>query len=126
MYIFGILNSKMHMAWVKAVAGRLRSDFRYSSALCYNAFPIPVLSDNQKQKITELAFEILSVRELYPDAKLSSLYKPEIMPSDLSTAHSNLDDYVESVYSKKVFSTDEKRLEVLFRMYSQMTRGQNA
>lgn len=126
MYIFGILNSRMHMAWVKTVAGRLRSDYRYSSALCYNAFPIPVLTDNQKLAITEISLEILSVRELYSHMHLSSLYSSSSMPADLRETHSKLDAYIDKVYSNNNFSVDEERLEVLFSMYSKITGGKNA
>ncbi|MGG3963071.1 class I SAM-dependent DNA methyltransferase [Heyndrickxia faecalis] len=119
-YLLGILMSRMHMVWVKAVGGRLKTDYRYSAGLCYNTFPVPQLSTRRKNEIEEAVLEILDIRE-EQGGTLAELYNPEIMPTDLKLAHDNLDRIVERAYRQKAFETDEERLEVLFKMYQEMT-----
>ncbi|KYC85386.1 class I SAM-dependent DNA methyltransferase [Heyndrickxia faecalis] len=119
-YLLGILMSRMHMVWVKAVGGRLKTDYRYSAGLCYNTFPVPQLSTRRKNEIEEAVLEILDIRE-EQGGTLAELYNPEIMPTDLKLAHDNLDRIVEQAYRQKAFETDEERLEVLFKMYQEMT-----
>ncbi|MDH0657878.1 class I SAM-dependent DNA methyltransferase, partial [Acinetobacter johnsonii] len=92
-------------------------DYRYSSSLVYNTFPFPKLSDIQKNDLTELAFEILSVRENYPNKTLAKLYDPDLMPKDLKDAHKKNDDYVERLYNKKGFDSDKSRLDFLIELY---------
>jgi hypothetical protein len=122
MWLFGILTSLMHMAWVKTVGGRLKTDYRYSAQLCYNAFPFPKISDAKKREIEEAAEEVLLVREDYPGKTLAELYDPDKMPDDLREAHHRLDLIVESCYQDKPFANDEERLECLFRLYEKMTK----
>lgn len=125
-FIFGVMHSKMHMAWVKAVGGRLKTDYRYSVSLVYNTFPIPELSEPQKQLISERVFKILEVRESYADSTIAKLYDPDHMPEDLFCAHAKLDSLIESFYCDKILLSDEQRLEVLMDLYKEMTGGQNA
>jgi len=120
-WVFGIVSSLMHMTWVKVTAGRLREDLRYLSALSYNTFPIPALSSTDKEKITEMAYHILDVRENHSDKTLSELYDPDKMPDDLRIAHQELDEVVEGLYRKKPFESDEERLTHLFDLYEAMT-----
>ncbi|MCU5002910.1 N-6 DNA methylase [Bacillus tropicus] len=120
LWLLGLLESKMHMAWVKAVAGRLKNDYRYSAGLCYNTFPVPDLSTRRKNEIEEAILEILDIREEL-GGTLAELYNPETMPMDLKVAHDKLDGIVERAYRQKVFETDEERLEVLLKMYQEMT-----
>lgn len=122
MWLFGILTSLMHMAWVKTVGGRLKTDYRYSAQLCYNTFPFPKISDAKKREIEEAAEEVLLVREDYPGKTLAELYDPDKMPDDLRDAHHRLDLIVESCYQDKPFANDEERLECLFRLYEKMTK----
>lgn len=121
MWIFGILTSKMHMAWVKTVGGRLKSDYRYSAQLCYNTFPFPEISEEKKKEIEEAAEEVLCVRAEHSEKTLAEMYDPDKMPADLRAAHHNLDLIVESCYRKELFTSDEERLEHLFKLYEKMT-----
>lgn len=122
MWLFGILTSLMHMAWVKTVGGRLKTDYRYSAQLCYNTFPFPKITEAKKQEIEEVAEEVLLVREDYPGKTLANLYDPEKMPDELREAHHKLDLIVESCYQDKPFANDEERLECLFKLYEKMTK----
>ncbi|MGL4484109.1 MAG: class I SAM-dependent DNA methyltransferase, partial [Anaerovoracaceae bacterium] len=98
LYAFGIINSNVHMSWVRAVCGRLKSDYRYSNTLVYNNFPWPEPTDAQKKKIEETAQGILEARELYPDSSLADLYDPLTMPPELSKAHKANDKAVCEAY----------------------------
>jgi hypothetical protein len=120
-YVFGILTSKIHMAWVKLTAGKLRGDIRYLSALNYNTFPFPNISQKQKDEITELVFAILDEREKHSQKTLAQLYDPDKMPEGLKKAHHNLDIAIEQCYRSKPFESDEERLEYLFKMYEEMS-----
>lgn len=119
--IFGILTSRLHMAWVRTVGGRLKTDYRYSAQLCYNTFPFPKLSAEKKQALSEAAEEVLLTRADHPEKTLAELYDPEKMPEDLRNAHHVLDDLVESCYPGYPFANDEARLECLFKLYEKMT-----
>lgn len=122
-YVLGLLSSRMHMSWVRAVAGRLKTDYRYSSVLCYNTFPVPKLSKKQKEEIEELSYEVLDARDAHVGKTMAQLYDPDKMPDDLRKAHRKLDLAVDRCYRKKDFESDSERLEVLFSMYEKMTAG---
>ncbi|TBT38337.1 hypothetical protein D5E79_22750 [Vibrio parahaemolyticus] len=117
---FAILSSSMHMSWIKAIGGRLKSDYRYSAALLYNTFPLPSLTDNQKDSLSELAIEIIATRENYPEHSLAKLYDPELMPTALKEAHRAVDKFVCSLYSKQPLLDDDSRLATLLNAYHQM------
>lgn len=119
-WILGLITSRIHMVWVKSVAGRLKSDYRYSKALCYNTFPFPEISDKQKNSITQYVYGILEQREKYSEKNLAELYDPEKMPNGLRVAHKKLDLFIESCYRSKPFESDEERLEYLFKIYEIM------
>lgn len=119
--LFGILESKMHMAWVRTVGGKLKTDYRYSAQLCYNTFPFPKITDEKRAELTNAAEEILVTRGGHPEKTLAEMYNPDKMPQDLREAHNTLDDIVDSCYSGYPFANDEERLECLFRMYEKMT-----
>ncbi|WP_077329686.1 class I SAM-dependent DNA methyltransferase [Virgibacillus siamensis] len=121
-YILGVLMSRMHMTWVKAVGGRLKTDYNYSAGLCYNTFPLPELSTRRKNEIKEAVLEIIDTREEKGDT-LAELYNPKTMPMDLIEAHDKLDRIVDRAYRQKAFETDMERLEVLLRMYQELTEG---
>lgn len=120
-WVFGIISSRMHMTWVRAVAGRLKSDYRYSSALCYNTFPILDLTMKQKETITFHVYDVLEEREKYSEKTIAELYDPDKMPEGLKKAHHNLDLAVEICYRSKAFDSDEERLAYLFKLYNEMT-----
>ena len=120
-WILGIISSSIHLLWVKTICGRLETRIRYSSSLCYNSFPFPKISAEKKQEIEAAAEEVLITREYYPEKTLAELYDPDKMPQDLREAHSKLDDIVESCYPGYPFTSDEARLECLFKLYEKMT-----
>ncbi len=124
LWLFGFLTSRIHMDWVRAVGGRLETRYRYSAGLCYNTFPFPSISDEKKAEIEEAATNVLVAREPYLTVgkTLADLYDPDKMPDDLREAHHRLDDIVESCYPGYPFSSDEARLECLFKMYEKMTK----
>lgn len=119
-WAFGVISSRMHSVWVRAVAGRIRTDIRYSSSLCYNPFPIPNLSDKQKDTISGHVFNVLAEREKHPEKTIADLNDPELMPKGLLQAHQDLDAAVERCYRDKPFADDEERLEYLFELYEEM------
>jgi hypothetical protein len=119
-YILGIITSAMHMVWTKTMAGRLENRIRYSSALVYNTFPFPPISDQRKQEITQCVFRILEEREKHPEKTLAQLYDPDKMPPGLREAHHQNDLAIERCYRTKPFESDEERLEYLFKLYEQM------
>ena len=119
-YVFALLQSKMHMVWVKTIAGKLEERIRYTSAICYNTFPVPKLMKASIFKLNESAFKILAVRESYSHLSLAQLYDPKKMPFDLKQAHKENDSLVEKLYKSSDFKTDEERLERLFHYYETM------
>jgi hypothetical protein len=122
LFHFGILTSEMHMAWVRAVCGRLESRFRYSKDIVYNNFPWPLDLPKQKiQGVEKLAQHILRVRERYPNSSLADLYDPLTMPADLVRAHKDLDDFVDTCYRPQPFTSEAKRMEFLFELYEKYT-----
>lgn len=121
LYILSVLSSKLHMTWVKAVAGRLKSDPRYSNTLVYNTFPIPTLTEKNKADLTRCAEEILLTREAHFPATIADLYDPDKMPADLFDAHERNDEVLERIYIGRRFRNDTERLEKLFDLYTNMT-----
>lgn len=117
---FSIITSRMHMTWVRAVGGRLKSDYRYSSNLCYNTFPFTPISNQRKQELTQCTFRILEEREKHPEKTLAQLYDPDKMPEGLREAHRLNDEAVERCYRSTPFKSDEERLEYLFKLYEKM------
>ena len=111
---FGVLSSAMHMAWVRSVCGRLKSDYRYSAGIVYNNFPWPQTpTDRQKQAIEKVAQGVLDARAKYPDSSLAALYDPLTMPPELVKAHRKLDTAVDAAYARRKFSGDSDRLAFL-------------
>jgi hypothetical protein len=121
LYHFGVLNSAMHMAWVRQIAGRLRKDFRYSNEVVYNNFPWPVnpravlVSD-----VEDCAREVLTVRQQFRGTSLATLYDPLLTPKPLIRAHERLDRAVERCYRTPPFKSDLSRLRVLFTLYAKL------
>ena len=123
-YLFGILNSITHNDWMRLVAGRLKSDYRYSSTVVYNTFPVPDTTDEQKKNVENLAEEILLARASNAGMTLAELYDPDKMPEDLKQAHSNLDDAVDKLYRPQGFSNTEERLAHLLARYEQLIEAE--
>lgn len=121
LWLFALLESKMHMAWIRTVCGQLETRIRYSSTLGYNTFPVPPLSPEVKKALEKSAEEILFARENHTEKTLAQMYDPSKMPSDLRTAHQENDMLVDKIYSKNGFENDEQRLTKLFELYEQMT-----
>lgn len=121
-YHFGILTSNVHMAWMRAVCGRLKSDYRYSKDVVYNNFPWPTPTDEQKVKIEETAQAILDARALYPDSSLADLYDETTMPPELRKAHQQNDKAVMRAYGFDIKTTTETScVAELMRMYQLLT-----
>lgn len=120
-WLFAVLTSTMHMQWVSAVGGQMKSDYRYSNTIIYNNFPVPYLSEELKEKLNVAALRVLDVREYHCEQTLAELYDPDKMPQDLRDAHMAIDALVDSIYSRKPYETDEQRLSGLFAMYERMT-----
>ena len=125
-HLFGILSSFMHTLWVSVVGGRIKTDFRYSAAVCYNTFPFPKISDTQTKAIGEAALAILAAREIYSELTLAEMYDPGNEPPEILDAHQDLDSLIESLYQNTSFASDEDRLAALFKMYKKMTGAKNA
>ncbi len=125
-WVFAIVSSRTHMTWVRTVAGRLKTDYRYSSALCYNTFPFPEITEAQKTTLEDHVFNVLDEREKYPEKTIAELYDPDKMPEGLRQAHHEMDLAVEQCYRKKLFKSDEERLEYLFKRYEEMIEAEKA
>ncbi|SHF80466.1 class I SAM-dependent DNA methyltransferase [Flavisolibacter ginsengisoli] len=121
-WIFGVLTSRIHMVWVKTVGGRLKTDYRYSSQLCYNTFPFPEISLKQKENLCLYVFAILDERAKHSEKTMAQLYSPDTMPIGLKEAHQELDKAVEQCYRLQPFTSDTERLEYLFKLYEEMTK----
>jgi len=128
LYHFGILTSAMHMAWVRAVCGRLESRYRYSKDIVYNNFPWPgcaageSISDAAKVKIETCAQAVLDARVQFPDSSLADLYDPRTMPPALQKAHTNLDRAVDQAYNYKETGSEPNRVAFLFGLYEGIVR----
>lgn len=120
-WIFALLQSKMHMIWIRTVCGQLETRIRYSATLGYNTFPVNPLTQDQKDELSKSARKILLVRATYPEKTLADMYDPDKMPTNLREAHNENDHLVDSLYKKTGFKNDEERLVVLFDLYEIMT-----
>ncbi len=121
-YFFGVLTSNVHMAWMRTICGRLKSDYRYSPSI-YNNFPWPSPTDEQRAKIEQTAQGILDARALYPDSSLADLYDPLTMPVELRKAHEANDRAVMQAYGFSIKETSEADcVAELMRMYQELTK----
>jgi hypothetical protein len=110
----------MHMAWVRSVCGRLKSDYRYSANLVYNNFPWPEPTEKQRKAIEDAAQGVLDARERFPDSTLADLYDPLTTPPLLLRAHQKLDHAVDTAYGRAKFSGEAARVAFLFQLYGQI------
>ena len=121
-FLFGVLTSIMHMIWVKNIAGRFKSDYRYSASIVYNNYPFPQnVSEVNKKKVEEAAQVVLDTRLKYPSSSLADLYDPLSMPADLVKAHQVLDKAVDLCYRPQAFVNELTRIEYLFGLYEAYT-----
>ena len=125
LFILGLIESRMHMVWVKSVGGKLKTDYRYSASLVYNTFPVPDLSTRRKNEIEELVWKILDIRD-EEGGTLAELYgsplaekNPKPINPRLLAAHQELDEVVDRAYRDRPFKDDNERLSLLLNMYSQ-------
>lgn len=122
LFHFGVLSSRMQMAWVKQVCGRLKSDFRYSASLVYNNYPWPEApSAKQRGTVESAAQAVLDARKSFPNATLADLYDPLTTPPALVKAHTELDRAVDLCYRPQPFLNDRQRVEHLFALYEKLT-----
>ena len=118
---FAMLANRMHTIWLSAVGGKLETRYRYSN-LVYDSFPFPKLTTAEKEGLERLAQNILNIRDENFDMTLGEMYNPETMPDELREAHHQLDLAVEHIYRTEPFTSDEERLEHLFKLYAKMTK----
>jgi len=119
-----LLASRLHIAWIRTVCGKLKTDLRYSNTLGWNTFPVPKLTEQDKADLTRTAENILLAREAHFPATIADLYDPEAMPDDLRRAHDANDEVLERIYIGRRFRNDTERLEKLFDLYTKMTANQ--
>lgn len=115
-YLLGLLESRMHMIWMRSIGGKLKTDYRYSAGLVYNTFPVPKISEQAKAEIEDCIFEMLDYREM-SGKTLAELYDSKKMPEELLEIHQRLDLLVDKLYQTKAFVDDQERLSLLLNMY---------
>jgi hypothetical protein len=120
-WALAIIASKLHLAWIDTICGRLRTDYSYSNTLGWNTFPILPLTEKNKGDLSRCAEDILLAREAHWPATIADLYDPETMPADLRAAHDRNDEVLERIYIGRRFKNDTERLEKLFELYTKMT-----
>ncbi|OQW83671.1 MAG: class I SAM-dependent DNA methyltransferase [Nitrosomonas sp.] len=121
LFLFGIVQSEMHMAWMRTVCGRLESRYRYSASIVYNNFPWPEPTDTQRKTIETAVQAVLDARAQFPSSTLADLYDPLAMPPELVRAHQTLDRAVDAAYGKKSFASEAERVAFLFERYQTIT-----
>ena len=122
LYTFAILNSNVHMAWMRTVCGRMKSDYRYANGLVYNTFPWPKATEKQKQKIEKTAQAIIDARELYTESNLAALYDPLSMHSELIKAHNMNNKAVMEAYGFSTKMSEAECVAELMRMYQKLMK----
>ncbi|MEX1196337.1 MAG: DNA methyltransferase [Pseudohongiellaceae bacterium] len=116
-----LIASRLHLSWIATVCGKMKTDYRYSNTLGWNTFPVPKLTEKNKEDLTRCAEDILLAREKHFPATIADLYDPEKMPEDLRHAHERNDEVLERIYIGRRFRNDTERLEKLFDLYTKMT-----
>ncbi|MFC4761337.1 class I SAM-dependent DNA methyltransferase [Fructobacillus durionis] len=121
LWVLALLESNIHMVWLKAIGGKLETRYRYSKVLVYNTFPVPAISTQRKNMMSEVMEEILDLRDQY-GTSLAELYNSETMPADLKKLHKKLDGIVERAYRQRPFEDDSDRLSLLLDLYEDMSK----
>ncbi len=124
--VFGLLTSALHMSWLRNIAGRLKSDYRYSIGLVYNTFPTPYEALARLESLEPLAQSVLDARARHADCTLEDLYDPDLMPDNLREAHRDLDRAADKLYRNKQFASDTERFEHLIALYAASASRANA
>lgn len=125
-WVLGLLLSRMHFTWVATICGKFKEDYRYSNDLGWNTFPLPKLTEKNKEDLTRCAEDILLAREHYFPATIADMYDPERMDEEfplVHAAHCRNDEVLERIYIGRRFKNDTERLEKLFELYTKMTSG---
>ena len=117
---FALITSAIHMAWMRTIGGRTKSDYQYTNTVVYNTFPWPDLTDKAKATLTKTGQAILDARDNHPGATLADLYDPDTMPPDLRKAHRANDLAVDKLYRQKPFESERERVEFLFARYEEL------
>jgi hypothetical protein len=125
-YNLSLIASRIHLVWISAVCGKLETRFSYSNKMGWHTFPLPKLTEKNKQDLTRCAEDILLAREAHFPATIADLYDPEKMPADLRAAHARNDEVLERIYIGRRFKNDTERLEKLFELYTKMTQAKGA
>ncbi len=120
MFEIALFASKLHLTWIATVCGQLETRYRYSNTLGWNTFPVPRLTEQNKEHLADCAQGILLARESHFPKTIAELYDPEMMPDDLRAAHEANDEVLERIYIGRRFRNDTERLEKLFDMYTKM------
>jgi len=123
LWSLALIASRLHLVWIAAVCGKLKTDYRYSNTLGWNTFPIPTLTQKNKVDLTRCAEDILLAREVHFPATSADLYDPEAMPENLRQAHERNDEVFERIYIGRQFRNDTERLEKLFLLYARAQKG---
>ena len=123
LYLFGVLNSSVHMSWMRVVCGRLKSDYSYSVNIVYNNFPWPEPTDAQKSRIEQTAQAILDARQIYPEASFADMYGNLILFPDLMKAHRANDLAVLEAYGFPKDASESEIVARLFKMYQELTNS---
>ena len=121
LWLLALLESKMHVLWIRAIGGKMKTDFTLSSRLVYNTFPIPELSTHRKNELKRIMLEILDLRE-YEGGTLAQLYNRYKMPESLREKHEELNGIVDRAYRQTPFESDEERLALLLNLYKEMSK----
>ena len=121
-----LIASRLHLVWIATVCGKLKTDFRYSNTLGWNAFPVPTLTEKNRADLTTCAENILLARETHFPATIAELYDPAKMPENLRAAHERNDEVLERIYIGRHFRNDTERLEKLFEFYIDMSGAKGA
>jgi hypothetical protein len=116
-----LIASRLHLAWIATVCGKMKTDYRYSNTLGWNTFPVPTLTEKNKADLTHCAENILLAREAHYPKTIADLYAPDKMPANLREAHEKNDEVLERIYIGRRFKNDTERLEKLFELYTKMT-----
>jgi hypothetical protein len=122
-YHFGMLCSTMHNAWMRAVCGRMKSDYRYSNTIVYNNYPWPTPTTEQMRAIEQAAQTVLDARAKHAGKSLAWLYNPETMPKNLQTAHDLVDEAVDEAYGYEKGNDDTSRVAYLFDLYEKLVQS---
>jgi hypothetical protein len=126
LWCISLIASRLHLVWIATVCGKMKTDFRYSNTLGWNTFPMPTLTEKNKDDLSRCAENILLAREHHFPATIADLYEPGAMPEDLRQAHERNDEVLERIYIGRRFKNDTERLEKLFELYTKMTKQKGA